>query len=84
MNTSTVSEYQVSVTPSFDENLRPVYRFVVIHNRPAGISGPMGHEGTIYDIDELDSCLAVFGLERQGWFSEICSNGFATVAAVKI
>jgi hypothetical protein len=86
MNTTTETgvRYEVAVTPSWDENLRPRYECRVIADSLAGVSGPVTGVFYLDNIDEIDGKLSYFGFRRFGWFSEICGNGFATVQAEKV
>ena len=83
MNTIT-NEYEVTIRPTFDENLRPVYRMILCHNSADAVSGPISNSQTFCDVDDMDGWLEGLGFQRTGFISPICDNGFATVRAERI
>ncbi len=84
MNT-TMNEYEVTIRPTFDENLCPVYRMILCHNSADAVSGPISNGQTFYDVDDMDGWLEGLGFRRTGWIvSHLSDNGFATVRAERI
>jgi len=81
---TTMNEYEVTIRPTFDENLRPVYRMILCHNSPDADGNLISNGQTFYDVDDMDGWLEGLGFRRTGWISPICDNGFATVRAERI
>jgi len=82
---TTMNEYEVTIRPTFDENLRPVYRMILCHNSPDADGNLISNGQTFYDVDDMDGWLEGLGFRRTGWIvSHLSDNGFATVRAERI